>query len=227
MKTEYVLVDKLTPKNKKYKIKAKVTEKSPAKTPLGKKIFQKLVFEDDQGNKIRGTLFEDEIDHFKHVLEHKKEHIIADAPVRNTHPLYRAREGDYFLSFGGTTVIHPIEPNPGPVLPMYTSVAEVPPTSTKNERYGLVISLYKDLATKDCTKLAAWCESFMVVSFLHLQPAAHKGFSLSSSMSTTINSQPTGPEVNALKAWILENKDMLADHVAHELQIREALSQIS
>ncbi|KAL2892036.1 Replication protein A 70 kDa DNA-binding subunit B [Bienertia sinuspersici] len=146
---------------------------------------------------------------------------------------------------------------------MYTLVAEVPPTSTKNERYdilgvvihmeetrrmktthghhfdvrditvvdqsvkrlgeGLVISLYRDLATKDCTKLAAWCESFMVVSFLHLQPAAHKGFSLSS-MSTTINSQPTRPEVNALKAWILENKDKLADHVAHELQIREALS---
>ncbi|XP_021757488.1 uncharacterized protein LOC110722526 [Chenopodium quinoa] len=89
MKPQYVPLDKLTPKTNKYKIKVKVKEKSPAKYPGTKKAFQKLVFEDDEGNKIRDTLFDDEIENFEHILEHEKEYIIADAPVRNTNALYR------------------------------------------------------------------------------------------------------------------------------------------
>uniref|UniRef100_A0A803N9S5 Replication factor A C-terminal domain-containing protein n=1 Tax=Chenopodium quinoa TaxID=63459 RepID=A0A803N9S5_CHEQI len=264
MKPQYVPLDKLTPKNKRYKIKVKVKEKSPAKYPENKKAYQKLVFEDDQGNRIRGTLFDDKIENFEGILEHEKEYVIADGPIRNTNPMYRHKEGEYYLSFGGSTAIQPLNPNDGPILPNYTPIAEVPPTSSEDDRFdtfyilgvviyledtrrkktnngyefdvrdvvvvddsiqklgdGLVISLCGELATKECAKLTAWCESFIIVSFRHLQPAQHTGFSLASSMSTTIDTNPTGPEVDALKAWIPENEDRISDHMGHQLTLRE------
>ncbi|XP_021744002.1 uncharacterized protein LOC110710049 [Chenopodium quinoa] len=188
MKHQYVPLDKLTPKTKKYKIKVK-------------------------GNNIRGTLFDDEIENFEGILEHEKEYVIADAPIRNTNPMYRHKEGDYYLSFRGSTAIQPLNPNTGPVLPNYIPIVEVPPTSTADDRFDilgvvvyledtrrkkknsgyefdvlgdrLIISLYGELATKDCAKLTAW----------------YVGFSLALSMSTVIDTNPTGPEVDALKAW--------------------------
>uniref|UniRef100_A0A803MH57 Uncharacterized protein n=1 Tax=Chenopodium quinoa TaxID=63459 RepID=A0A803MH57_CHEQI len=129
-----------------------------------------------KGNKIRGTLFDDEIENFQNIFEHEKEYIIADAPIRNTNPMYRHKEGDYYLSFGGSTAIQSLNPNTGPILPKYTPIAEVPPTSSVDD---------------------------------------HFGFSLASSMSTTIDPNPTGLEVNALKAWILENQECLSDHMGH------------
>uniref|UniRef100_A0A803N649 Uncharacterized protein n=1 Tax=Chenopodium quinoa TaxID=63459 RepID=A0A803N649_CHEQI len=194
--TSNVPLDKLTPKNKRYKIKVKVKEKSPTKYLEGKKAFQKLVFEDDEGNEMRGTLFEDDIENFKTVLEHQKEYIISDAPIRNTNPMFRHKKGDYYLSFGGTTTIQSLNPNSGPIVPKYTPNAEVPPTSSEDDRYdilgvivhledtrkkktrngyefdvlnivvvdasvqrmadALVISVYGELATKECAKLASW-----------------------------------------------------------------------
>uniref|UniRef100_A0A803N9K5 Uncharacterized protein n=1 Tax=Chenopodium quinoa TaxID=63459 RepID=A0A803N9K5_CHEQI len=206
MKPQHVPLDKLTPKSKKYKIKVKVKEKSPAKYPENKKAFQIL------DNKIRGTLFDDEIKNFQNILEHEKEYIIADAPVRNTNPMYRHKEGDYYLSFGGSAAIQSLNPNTGPVLPNYIPIAEVPPTNilgvvvyleeTKKKKVaggyefdvrdvivvddsvqkvgdGLVISLYGELATKDCAQLSA---------------------------------------------WILENQDRVSDHMGHHLSIGEESS---
>ncbi|XP_021718628.1 uncharacterized protein LOC110686344 [Chenopodium quinoa] len=104
MKPQYVSVNKLTPKIKGYKIKVTLKEKSSAKAPPGEKTFQKLVFEDHEGNEIMGTLFQDEVEHFKH------------------------------LSFGGQTAITQVDPTAGPVLPLYTPIAQVPPTSNKDDQ---------------------------------------------------------------------------------------------
>uniref|UniRef100_A0A803LWN6 Uncharacterized protein n=1 Tax=Chenopodium quinoa TaxID=63459 RepID=A0A803LWN6_CHEQI len=210
-------------------------------------------------------------------------------PSKAHKPKHPQKDSDYYLSFGGSTAITSLTPNTGPVLPKYTPIAEVPATSSPDDRFdilgvvvyledtkkkkssggyefdvrdvivvddsvqkigdGLVISLYGDLATKDCAQLSAWCESFMIVSFRHLQPTSHAGlvlsyccpyvpqtislsllilsalgFSLSSSMSTTIDRNPTGPEVNALRAWVLENQDRVTDHMGHHLSQRDGSS---
>ena len=90
---------------------------------------------------MRGTLFEEDIENFKTVLEHKKEYIISDAPIRNTNPMFCHKEGDYYLSFGGTTAIQSLNPNSGPIVPKYTPIAEVPPTSSEDDRYGNIYYL--------------------------------------------------------------------------------------
>uniref|UniRef100_A0A803MQS8 Uncharacterized protein n=1 Tax=Chenopodium quinoa TaxID=63459 RepID=A0A803MQS8_CHEQI len=144
MKPEYVPVSKLTPKSKSYKIKVAVKEKSPVKIPANKRRFQKLVFADDEGNEIRGTLFGDEIDHFKTVLEHQKEYIISDAPIKATDPRFVNKEGPYQIGFGGKIAIQPLVPDSGPVLPQYTPIADVPPTSNDDDRFdrlGVVVHM--------------------------------------------------------------------------------------
>ncbi|XP_021770507.1 replication protein A 70 kDa DNA-binding subunit B-like [Chenopodium quinoa] len=218
MKPQYVPLDKLTPKNKRYKIKVKVKEKSPAKYPENKKAYQKLVFEDDQGNRIRGTLFDDKIENFEGILEHEKEYVIADGPIRNTNPMYRHKED----ILGVVIYLEDTrrkKTNNGYEFDVRDVV--VVDDSIQKLGDGLVISLCGELATKECAKLTAWCESFIIVSFRHLQPAQHTGFSLASSMSTTIDTNPTGPEVDALKAWIPENEDRISDHMGHQLTLRE------
>ncbi|XP_021767504.1 replication factor A protein 1-like [Chenopodium quinoa] len=248
MKPEYVPLSKLTPKSKSYKIKVAVKEKSPVRTPPNKRRFQKLIFADDEGNKIRETLFGDEIDHFKKLLDHQKEYIIEHAPIKPTDPKFVNREGPYQIGFGGKIAIQPVVPDSGPVLPQYTPITVVPPTSNDNNRFdilgivvhmedvrqktslngfpfdvrdiafvdhtvqrtcyfiyqddqALIIFVYGELAIVDCEQFSNWLDSFKIVRFRHLKPAIHRGFSLASSMSTTIDPNPTSLEAVALRDW--------------------------
>uniref|UniRef100_A0A803LHX7 Replication factor A C-terminal domain-containing protein n=1 Tax=Chenopodium quinoa TaxID=63459 RepID=A0A803LHX7_CHEQI len=170
-------------------------------------------------NEMRGTLFEDDIENFKTVLEHQKEYIISDAPIRNTNPMFRHKEDILGV------IVHLEDTRKKKTSTGYEfDVRDIVVVDASVQRMAdaLVISVYGELATKECAKLASWCESFLVVSFRHLKAATHGGFSLVSSMSTIIDPDPAGPEVSALKAWVIENEDRLADHVAHQLQSREA-----
>ena len=89
-----------------------------------------------QGNHLGGTLFGDEIDTFKDVLQLGKEYEIANAPLKPIDPKYQKREDECQMTFGGQTIIEPLDPTTGPVLPNYVSINSIPKTSFKNERFG-------------------------------------------------------------------------------------------
>ncbi|XP_021722033.1 replication protein A 70 kDa DNA-binding subunit D-like [Chenopodium quinoa] len=141
MKLEYTPLNKLSPISKAYKVRVNLKEKSPIRAPPNKKRFQKLVFEvfeDEEGNNMKATLFGDECDHFKKVFEHKKKYEIANAPVRTINPKFSSFPGECKLTFGGMTKIQAIDRTEGPVLHEYISIADVPRTSGPSHRFDLL-----------------------------------------------------------------------------------------
>ncbi|XP_021740104.1 replication factor A protein 1-like [Chenopodium quinoa] len=89
-----------------------------------------------------------------------------------------------------------------------------------NTEQPLTISMWGGLAVIDTEKLACWVLSPIVAAFTHLRPTTYKGFSLASSMSTTIISDPTGEEAHALRTWMKEKQEMLLDQATKILHIR-------
>uniref|UniRef100_A0A803N228 Uncharacterized protein n=1 Tax=Chenopodium quinoa TaxID=63459 RepID=A0A803N228_CHEQI len=111
MKTKQTSLGKLTPSTKAYKVRAKVIEKSQPQQSPNKKRYQRLVCEDTEGNHLGGTLFSDEIDTFKDILQLGKEYEIANAPLKPIDSKYQKREDDCRMTFGGQTIIETTRPN--------------------------------------------------------------------------------------------------------------------
>ncbi|XP_021766127.1 uncharacterized protein LOC110730610 [Chenopodium quinoa] len=260
MKPEYTTLNKLSLVSKAYKVQVTVKEKCPARTPPGKKRFQKLVFKDEEGNSMKATLFGDEVDHFKKVFEHKKKYEIANDPIRTINPKFSSIPGECEFTFGGLTKIQAIDRTEGPVLRDYIPIADVPKTSGPADRFDLlgvvvhmeevrkvtyksgrvadvrnisivdqstsswplIISAWGQLATSDCEILKDRASTFLVVSLTSLKPANHRGFSLQSSMSTTIGPAPTGEKVDALRTWAHAHPDIIADYMARQLEFMTA-----
>ncbi|XP_021846563.2 replication protein A 70 kDa DNA-binding subunit B-like [Spinacia oleracea] len=84
----------------------------------------------------------------------------------------------------------------------------------------LIISIWNDLAEADCDSLSCWGEKFVVVGFTSLRATSHKGFSLSSSISTVFVHDPEGHRADALKEWALRHQVVLADRQARVLDVR-------
>uniref|UniRef100_A0A803KP39 Replication factor A C-terminal domain-containing protein n=1 Tax=Chenopodium quinoa TaxID=63459 RepID=A0A803KP39_CHEQI len=138
MKPEYTPLDKLSPVSKAYKVRVTVKEKSPIRTPPNKKRFQKLVFEDEEGNSMKATLFGDECDHFKKVFEHRKKYEIANSPIRTINPKFSSFPGECELTFGGMTKIQAIDRTEGPILPEYIPITDVLKTIGPADRFDLL-----------------------------------------------------------------------------------------
>ncbi|KAK9682417.1 hypothetical protein RND81_10G072600, partial [Saponaria officinalis] len=84
----------------------------------------------------------------------------------------------------------------------------------------MIISTWNDLAEIDCDTLFAWTKKFSVVGFTALRVSTHKGFSLTSSMSTTIIHDPQGSRARALEDWVLQHQKALSDRQARVLDVR-------
>ncbi|XP_021740142.1 replication protein A 70 kDa DNA-binding subunit B-like [Chenopodium quinoa] len=145
MKPEYTPIGNLTPQNKAYKVRARVIEKAEPKLSPNKTLYQLLKLEDSEGNRIRGTLFENEVHSFKGILELGREYEIANAPLRVVDEKWKTREDDCQMTFGGNTSIQPLQSEAGPVLPKYTPIASIPRTSSKSERFDAIgVILYME-----------------------------------------------------------------------------------
>ncbi|KAL2926760.1 Replication protein A 70 kDa DNA-binding subunit B [Bienertia sinuspersici] len=65
----------------------------------------------------------------------------------------------------------------------------------------LPFSLWNDVLSTHEETLNSWADSFNVVGVLALTGRSYKGFTLSSTMSTTIITNPEGEKADALRAW--------------------------
>uniref|UniRef100_A0A803N651 Uncharacterized protein n=1 Tax=Chenopodium quinoa TaxID=63459 RepID=A0A803N651_CHEQI len=145
MKPEYTSISNLTPQTKAYKVRARVIEKAEPKLYPNKTLYQWLKLEDGEGNRIRGTLFENEVESFKGILELSREYEIANAPLRAVNEKWKTREDDCQMTFGGNTTIQPLQAEAGPVLPKYIPIASIPSTISKSERFDVIgVILYME-----------------------------------------------------------------------------------
>ncbi|KAK9698157.1 hypothetical protein RND81_08G085800 [Saponaria officinalis] len=75
----------------------------------------------------------------------------------------------------------------------------------------LFISAWNDLAENDCESLSSSAENFDIVGLTALKVSTHKGFSLTTTMSTTIIHTPNGERAEGLKDWASRHQELLAN----------------
>ncbi|XP_056698307.1 replication protein A 70 kDa DNA-binding subunit B-like [Spinacia oleracea] len=213
MKHERVLLSELNSTSTAYKVRVKVIEKGRVtKSPKKGLLYQQILMEDErtnkvvasQGYKMRGALFGDQIAAYKDALQHKGTYEIADASFRSADQQWKRdeHEMDFQMSFGRQTVVQPIDPEAGPIVPDYQCLASVPRVGDPDDRYDvlgvvlyvdeearsvdtaqgcralvceIVISDHSDLVEAECDALSSWAEKFVVVGFTSLRATSHKG----------------------------------------------------
>uniref|UniRef100_A0A803M837 Replication factor A C-terminal domain-containing protein n=1 Tax=Chenopodium quinoa TaxID=63459 RepID=A0A803M837_CHEQI len=146
------------------------------------------------GNRMRGTLFGDQIQAFEEALRYLVEYDISIAPIRFIDEKWRTEldQFPYQMTFGSRAVIQPVHPELGPVLPNYQLIATIPRAIVPDERYGrknlgelklemedekaccdqpLTISLWNDLtAPRYFDRLQNWAETFQAIGFRATKP---------------------------------------------------------
>ncbi|XP_057248629.1 uncharacterized protein LOC109135740 isoform X2 [Beta vulgaris subsp. vulgaris] len=94
----------------------------------------------------------------------------------------------------------------------------------------LIISAWNDLAGAYCDRLSTWVAKFNIIGFTALKVTSHKGFSLASTMSTTIIHEANGDRAAALAQWELRHRDTLADRqtrvLDHDLKAFSAIQKL-
>ncbi|KAK9734143.1 hypothetical protein RND81_04G117900 [Saponaria officinalis] len=86
----------------------------------------------------------------------------------------------------------------------------------------LVISAWHDLAEVDCDSLSPWSGKFEVVGFTALKVSAHRGFSLATTMSTSIIRSPQGERADGLKEWVGKHRRLLTDMQSRVVDVRKS-----
>uniref|UniRef100_A0A803MXM3 Replication factor A C-terminal domain-containing protein n=1 Tax=Chenopodium quinoa TaxID=63459 RepID=A0A803MXM3_CHEQI len=161
---------------------------------------------------MRGTLFGDQIEAFEDALQYIGEYDISAAPIRFIDEKWRTEidQFPYQMTFGSRTVIQPIHPELGPVLPDYKPLASIPRAIDPDEKYD----------PKYFDKLSNWAETFKVIGFRALKPNTRRGFSMNSGMSTRIVYEPKGNRATVLSDWANLFYQRVVDRQARVLEIR-------
>ncbi|XP_021719159.1 uncharacterized protein LOC110686859 [Chenopodium quinoa] len=89
---------------------------------------------------MRGTLFGDQIEAFEDALQYLGEYDISAATIKFIDEKWRTDldQFPYQMTFGSRTVIQPVDPELGPVLPNYQLIAAIPRAVDPDERYDVV-----------------------------------------------------------------------------------------
>ncbi|KAK9732803.1 hypothetical protein RND81_04G023500 [Saponaria officinalis] len=85
----------------------------------------------------------------------------------------------------------------------------------------LIISAWNDLAEVDCDSLSASSGKLQVVGFTALRVSPHKGFSLATTMSTTIIQSPQGGRADGLREWVSKHRKLLTDMQSRVVDVRK------
>ncbi|KAK9697235.1 hypothetical protein RND81_08G023800 [Saponaria officinalis] len=100
------------------------------------------------------------------------------------------------------------------------SVREIVVTD-QNVEQPLIISAWNDLAEVDCDSLSASSGKLQVVGFTALRVSPHKGFSLATTMSTTIIQSPRGERADGLREWVSKHRKLLTDMQSRVVDVRK------
>ncbi|XP_021713779.1 replication protein A 70 kDa DNA-binding subunit D-like isoform X2 [Chenopodium quinoa] len=140
-KPEYVYLNQLNAASKAYIVRVVVAEKGRDILSSKKTVrFQTLLLKDEKGNRMRGTLFGDQIEAFDEALQYLGEYDISAAPIKFIDEKWRTEldQFPYQMTFGSRTVIQPVHPELGPILPNYRPIASIPRAVDPDEKYDVV-----------------------------------------------------------------------------------------
>ncbi|XP_021741231.1 probable replication factor A 73 kDa subunit isoform X1 [Chenopodium quinoa] len=140
-KPEYVYLDQLNAACKTYIVRVVVAEKGRDTLSSKKTVrFQTLLLKDEKGNRMRGTLFGDQIEAFEEALQYLGEYDISAAPIKFIEEKWRTEldQFPYQMAFGSRTMIQPVHPELGPIMPNYQPIASIPRTVDPDEKYDIV-----------------------------------------------------------------------------------------
>ncbi|KAK9671297.1 hypothetical protein RND81_12G020000 [Saponaria officinalis] len=235
MKPAKKLVKELNNKTGPYSIKVKVVHKANAQTsPNNKAVtYQRITFADEEGSKIKTTLYNDEIEAYEDIIQDKMEYEISNAKLKPMPEKYRTNPSDHLfqLCFTSSTIIHPVEDVLGIVIYIEQlrqvtrqtgqtlDVREIVIVDHSVEQ-PLIITAWADLATKEGETLKDMSESFPVVGFTYLKPFYHKGFSLSTTTTTFVKYNPEGEKADALRAWGQANQETISNKRRQVFEVR-------
>ncbi|XP_021773361.1 uncharacterized protein LOC110737310 [Chenopodium quinoa] len=122
-------LNQLNAASKSYILRVVVAEKGRDTLSSKKTVrFQILLLKDEKGNKMRGTLFSDQIEAFEEALQYLGAYEISAAPIKFIDKKWRTEldQFPYQMTFGSKTVIQPVHPELGPILPNYQPIASIP-----------------------------------------------------------------------------------------------------
>ncbi|XP_074314232.1 uncharacterized protein LOC141649440 [Silene latifolia] len=141
MKPQKKMVKDLSERIGPHSIRLKVIEKTNTQiSPKNKELhYQRIVFQDEEGAKIRTTLYEEYIAAYEDVIFDKMEYEICNAKIKMLPEKYRRDdEHPYQLAFGTQTIITPVEGCKPPMGPDYISITAIPRMVTTDDRYDVV-----------------------------------------------------------------------------------------
>ncbi|KAH9605771.1 hypothetical protein KSS87_012336 [Heliosperma pusillum] len=124
-----------------YKVTVKVIEKGrPQKSSARNVPYQSVLLQDDKGNKMRRTLFGDQIEAFTDALVYNGIYEVANAPIKTIQEQYRRdpTELPYTMTFGRQTLVRSTSSVPGPVLPAYQCISQIPKTANSSDKFDAI-----------------------------------------------------------------------------------------
>lgn len=71
----------------------------------------------------------------------------------------------------------------------------------------MIVSIWDDLAVDKCEKVVGLLDPMPIVGLTALKSSTHKGYSLATTVSTSIIIDPEGEKVETLSEWVKANKD--------------------
>ncbi|XP_074304828.1 replication protein A 70 kDa DNA-binding subunit B-like isoform X2 [Silene latifolia] len=142
MKPEKKLVKDLDDKVGPHTIRLMVIDKGNTQYSPNKRSshYQRIVFQDEEGSKIKTILYNDDIGAYENIIQSKVEYDISNAKIRPMPEKYRLTADDhpFQLSFGSDTIIKAVEGSKPPIGPEYVTIAAIPRTNTTDDRYDVV-----------------------------------------------------------------------------------------
>uniref|UniRef100_A0A803MJ67 Uncharacterized protein n=1 Tax=Chenopodium quinoa TaxID=63459 RepID=A0A803MJ67_CHEQI len=186
MEPQRKFLDELDASSKSYKVKVNIVEKGRKQESEKKILYQYIILQDDKKNRMKMTLFGDQIDAYKDVILFRGNYEIAKALIRPLDAQYRARETDlpFQMTIGSRSLIQCLDPEGEQVFPIYQSLASIPKVSLDDSRHG-----------RQCEALVSDADNFKVVGITALRPITRKG-----------------EKAAALTEWARKHRVSLSDH---------------
>ncbi|KAK9698416.1 hypothetical protein RND81_08G102800 [Saponaria officinalis] len=174
MKPRSVYLDELTNTSKNYKVKVKVLEKRRPRTSPGKVVYQTLLFEDDKGSKMRGALFNDQVNMYEDAIKQNKIYEITNAPISPVKPEYKSNPADldYQITFNHRTILQPVDIDDAPAIINYQTIAGLPRATDYSEMFDIVgiVLFVEDHSRKIMTAKKRECNVREIMVIDHSTP---------------------------------------------------------
>nr|QIA97922.1 hypothetical protein AP_R.00g000200-v1.0.a3 [Amaranthus palmeri] len=168
---------------------------------------------------MKATLFEDDIDAYADLIQQNHEYFISNPTIRSVEEQYRSKSGEYQMTFNSRTTIQPTGSATQLSEPSYYTISTIPrisdilgiilfigDTRTVNGAFDQKNSVSEIMITDHSSHqpltISAWNDlsdyfkekpiAYSIFGFTSLRVTSHKGFGLSTTMSSSIITAPTG-----------------------------------